>query len=254
MKKLYSAIAAVAVLATTLVLADQPDLLSSKMQNSEELINRSMDYAKNHDAFRNLFFVEHEDEFIRLVKEGQSPRTLMISCSDSRVTPEFIATAKPGDFFVVRNAGNFVSNYNTSIDYDGVAASIEYAVQVVGVQDVIVCGHSQCGAVQALFYDQDKLKKDLPLAQKWLQWGELAKKMALASLGADAPKADLYAATERLSVVYQIEHLLTYPFIKKAVEDKKLYLHGWHFNIEKGQITFFNPKTNHFEPLQALVK
>lgn len=200
-----------------------------------------------------FFFAEHEEEFMRLVKEGQTPKTLFIGCSDSRVTPEFIASAKPGDFFVVRNAGNFVPLYNTQIAWDGVAASIEYAVQVVGVKDVIVCGHSHCGAIQALFYDQTKLKADLPLAQKWLQFGEPAKKISLTSLGPDATNAEYYASTERLSVIFQLEHLLSYPFIKKAVEEKRLYLHGWHFNIEKGEITYFNPKTYKFTPLRGLL-
>jgi carbonic anhydrase len=233
---------------------ETPELTSTKLQNPQEIINRSLDYAKSHDAFHDLFFFEHEDEFVRLVKEGQSPRTLVISCSDSRVTPEFIVTAKPGDFFVVRNAGNFVPVYDTKLAWDGIAASIEYAVQVVGVKDVIVCGHSQCGAIQALFYDQDKLKTDLPVVQKWLQWGELAKKITQTAFGKDMTKADMYAAAERLSVVYQLEHLLTFPYIKKAVEDKKLYLHGWHFNIEKGEITYFNPKTCHFMPLRGLLE
>lgn len=233
--------------------ADAPELTSTKLQNPEEIINRSLDYAKSHDQFRNLFFTEHEDEFVRLVKEGQSPKTLMISCSDSRVTPEFIVSARPGDFFVVRNAGNFVPTYNTAIAYDGVVASIEYAVKVVGVTDVIVCGHSQCGAVQALFYEPSMLM-GLPVVQKWLQWGDEAKKMTLESLGPNASKEDKYSAAERLSVVYQIEHLLSCPYIKKAVEDKKLYLHGWHFNIEKGEITYFNPKTGHFEPLTGLLR
>lgn len=223
------------------------------IQDSDETIQRSLNYAKNHEAFAKLLFQEHEDEFVRLAKEGQTPKTLFISCSDSRVTPEFIASAKPGEFFVIRNAGNFVPVYDPKIAWDGIAATIEYAVQVIGVQDVIVCGHSQCGAVQALFYDQSKLKNELPLVQSWLQFGEMAKKVSLTSLGPDASKADLCSAAERLSVVFQLEHLLTYPYIKKAVEEKKLYLHGWHFTIEKGEITYFNPKTYQFVPLRGLL-
>lgn len=254
MKNLYSVFAVTLGLWSVSLFGAAPGIQSTSVQNPEQIIDRSLDYAKSHEVFTNLFFPEHEEEFVRLVKEGQTPKTLFISCSDSRVTPEFIASAKPGELFVVRNAGNFVPVYDPKIAWDGVAASIEYAVQVVGVQDVIVCGHSQCGAIQALFYDQNKVKNDLPLAYKWLQFGELAKKLALTSLGPDAPKADCYASAERLSVIFQLEHLLTYPFIKKAVEEKKLYLHGWHFNIEKGEITYFNPKTYHFVPLKGLLQ
>ncbi|MCE5293211.1 MAG: carbonic anhydrase [Chlamydiales bacterium] len=231
------------------ILAITPEII----QDAQQIINRSITYAKNHDAFSNLFFTEHEEEYARLVKEGQSPRTLFIGCSDSRVTPEFIASAKPGDFFVVRNAGNFVPFYDTNIAWDGVAASIEYAVQVVGVKDVIVCGHSHCGAIAAMFGDQAKLSNDLPIAKKWLQFGEQAKKNALTSLGTDASKEELCSSAERLSVIFQLEHLLTYPFIKKAVEEKRLYLHGWHFNIEKGELTYFNPQTYAFAPLKGLL-
>ncbi|MBS0654904.1 MAG: carbonic anhydrase [Verrucomicrobia bacterium] len=222
-------------------------------QDPEKIIERSLSYAKSHDTFVNVLFAEHEGEFVRLVKEGQTPKTLFIGCSDSRVTPEFITAAKPGDLFVVRNAGNFVPVYDQNIAWDGIAASIEYAVKVLGVQDVIVCGHSHCGAIQALFYDKNEMQSQLPLCSKWLQFGDVAKRLTLVSLG-DAPKADRYAAAERLSVVVQLEHLLTFPFVKQAVADKKLFLHGWHFDIEKGQITYYNPKTYQFLPLRDLLK
>ena len=255
MKKLYSIFVFLLCFSSSSSLFSAgPDLGSTSMQDPQQMIDRSLEYARSHEAFSNLHFQEHEDEYVRLAKEGQAPKTLFISCSDSRVTPEFIATAKPGEFFVIRNAGNFVPVYDPKIAWDGIAATIEYAVQVIGVQDVIVCGHSQCGAVQALFYDQAKLKNDLPLVQNWLQFGELAKKVTLTSLGPDASKADCCSSAERLSVIFQLEHLLSYPYIKKAVADNKLYLHGWHFNIEKGEITYFNPKTNHFVPLKGLLQ
>lgn len=230
-----------------------PDERVAASQDADQIIERSLMYAKSHDAFTTLFFQEHEEEFVHLVKNGQTPKALFISCSDSRVVPEFIAAAKPGDLFVVRNAGNFVPNYNTSIDWDGIAASIEYGVKVLGVQDIIVCGHSHCGAIQALFYEPEKLQAELPLAAKWLQFGRQAQKLTMESLGPDASKQDRYTTAERLSVLFQLEHLLSYPFIKKAVDEKKLFLHGWHFVIEKGQISYFNPKTYKFAPLQSLL-
>lgn len=251
MRNFLYACATIACYLTTLLSAD---IQSTTLQNPETIINRSLSYAKSHNLFTNLFFQEHEEEFVRLVKEGQTPKALFISCSDSRVIPEFIASAKPGELFVVRSAGNFVPIYDTTIAWDGIAASIEYGIKALGVQDVIVCGHSHCGAIEALFYDQELLKSQLPLASKWLQFGEHAKNIAITSLGADAPNSDRYAATERLSVLFQLEHLLSYPFIKKAVEEKKLFLHGWHFTIEKGEITYFNPKTYEFVPLRALLQ
>jgi carbonic anhydrase len=230
-----------------------PDMSATSLQNSEQVIQRSLSYAKGHEAFSELFFHEHEEEFVRLVKEGQTPKTLFISCSDSRVIPEFISGAKPGQLFVIRNAGNFVPTPDSSIPWDGIAASIEYGVKVLGVEDIIVCGHSHCGAIQALFYDPSELKAELPLAAKWLQFGEAAKKFVMGSLGAQPTKEERYAVTERISVLYQLDHLLDYPFIKKAVTEKKVFLHGWHFDIEKGEITYFNPKTYEFVPLRGLL-
>lgn len=218
---------------------------------NQQLI-RTLDYVKGHQDFKNLFFKEHEKEFMRLVNEGQAPNTCFISCSDSRVVPELIAQAMPGQFFVIRTAGNFVPTYDQNISWDGVAATIEYAVEVLKVKDIIVCGHSHCGAIQGLFSADIEKNPKYQILSRWLRFGLEAKKITIAALDKNAPASEMYQVAERVSILSQLDHLMTYPFIKKKVEDKEIYLHGWHFSIETGQITFFNPENYRFMPLSEV--
>src|ERR1700744_3787122 len=118
-------------------------------------------YLQGHDEFKRLTFALHEKEFVNLVKNGQNPRILFISCSDSRVVPEIILNAQPGDLFVIRTAGNFIPVYTSQIPADGVSATIQYAVDVLGVREIIVCGHSHCGAIKGLF--EPLLAQKVPL-------------------------------------------------------------------------------------------
>ncbi len=210
---------------------------------------RTVEYAQRHQQFRNLFFKENEKEFIRLVKEGQSPKTLFIGCSDSRVIPELIATSNPGELFVIRTAGNFVPYDDPAIMWDGVAATIQYAVEVLGVSEVIVCGHSDCGAIKGLFQD---IK--LETLEHWLRFGHEAKKMTLLTLGHNASDAMKYSIAERISVLYQLDHLMTYPYIKSKVKEQKLHLHGWHFTIDTGEIEYYDPATLKFVSLSTLLE
>lgn len=208
---------------------------------------RTLDYAKGHREFKNLYFKPHEMEFVNLVKHGQSPKTLFIGCSDSRVIPELISSSRPGDLFVIRNAGNFVPYNDPSILWDGIAATIQYAVEVLEVSDIIVCGHSHCGAIQGLFKDI-KLKT---LAH-WLRFGHEAKRMTLLSLGDKVSDEMKFNVAEHLSVLYQLNHLLSYPYIREKVNAQKLFLHGWHFTIETGAIEYYDPALFKFIPLSSL--
>lgn len=206
--------------------------------------------STGYQAFRELSFPLHESEFYRLAKEGQVPKTLVISCSDSRVIPELITMAGPGDIFVIRTAGNFVPNYTTQEGWDGVAATIEYAVKVLGIKEIIVCGHSKCGAIEALFTDPAKLKADLPLVAGWIRLGRQAWEITMKTAPADMSQADKLVMCEHISVVSQLAHLMTYPFIKDKVASKELYLHGWYFNIASGAIEYYNPAVGQFEQLK----
>lgn len=212
-------------------------------------LDRTLKYAEGHASFRSLVFKDHEQEFVRLVREGQSPNTLFIGCSDSRVIPELISQSRPGTLFVIRTAGNFVPPYNLQAAYDGVGATIEYAVNALGVRDIIVCGHSHCGAIEGLFAPAISTDPNYRLIAQWLQFGYQARDLINDANVSLASPRERYALAERLSVLYQLEHLLTFPFVKDKVSADVIHLHGWHFDIESGSISYWSPEARTFKPL-----
>ena len=154
------------------------------------------EYAKGNQLFKT-YFKENKDSLLDLVKSGQSPKALFIGCSDSRVIPDLIVQTNPGDLFVIRNVGAFVPPYKPDEDFHATASGIEYAVSVLNVQEIIICGHTHCGACQHLYKEIED--SSLIHTKKWLELGESAKKSAVLSLGANAPIEDLLRLTEKLS-------------------------------------------------------
>jgi len=208
-------------------------------------------YAEGNSLFRS-YFKRNKESLLKLVKSGQSPKALFIGCSDSRVIPDLIVQSNPGDLFVIRNVGNFVPPYKPDEDYHATASGIEYAVSVLKVEDIIICGHSHCGACQHLY--EDVHDKSLIHTKKWLELGESAKKSAILSLGANANKDELLRLTEKLSVIKQIENILTYPSVKKRFENDDLNVHGWYYHMETGNIDYYNGETYEFCPLKDLTE
>lgn len=199
-------------------------------------------------AFQNSSFKHFEEDFNVLVEKGQKPGVLFIGCSDSRVVPDLIVNSKPGDMFILRNVGNFVAPFKADNDYHGSAAVIEYAVSILDVEHIIVCGHSHCGACQALYQDLDD---DIGLihVKKWLELGQKAKSYVLSNFP-NAEQEVIYRETEKASVLCQLENLLTYPEVKKRVDEKRLKIHGWYYKIENGSIEVYNPQTEYFETME----
>ena len=180
-----------------------------------------------------------------LVTNGQAPKALFIGCSDSRVIPDLILGTKPGDLFVVRNVGNFVPPYNYDDVFQETASAIEYAVSVLAVSEIIVCGHTHCGACATLHYPPEKVEY-LPHLKRWLKIAEKAKDLALET---EKTGEELLRETEEISVVLQLEHLLTYPIVYKKFNTGELHIHGWIFDIESGAISSYNPDEQKFVPL-----
>jgi carbonic anhydrase len=207
------------------------------------------EYAQGNQLFRN-YFKKNKESLLNLVKNGQSPNALFIGCSDSRVIPDLILQSNPGDLFVIRNVGNFVPPYKPDEDFHSTASGIEYAVSVLNVKEIIICGHSHCGACASLY--KDIIDPSLIHTKKWLQLGESAKKTAILSLGTDANKDELLRLTEKLSIVEQIENILTYPIVKKKFELEELYIHGWYYDMQTGRIDYYNAETYEFLPLKDL--
>lgn len=206
------------------------------------------EFETGHHAFKKVRFKQNEERFKKLVSEGQSPKALFIGCSDSRVMPAMITDSKPGDLFIVRNIGNFVAPFNPDNDYHATASAIEYAVSILEISDIIVCGHSHCGAIGALYKDIEKNPENIHTI-KWLELGAEAKKVAMFT-HQNSPKEMMLRYTEKISVVYQLDNLLTYPAVKRRVEEGTLFLHGWHYDIEDGTMLYYDDETISFKPLK----
>lgn len=181
-------------------------------------------------------------ELFAKLAEGQQPDALLVACSDSRVVPNTFASTDPGDLFVVRNIGNVIP---PCVSDSGAApwseaAAIEFAVVNLGVRDLIVCGHSQCGAMKALLDDRDPNSA----VHRWLQFGE----PSLARLRAGAEQSDLPLADQlsHINVLQQLDHLRTYPEIRERVAKGTLRLHGWWFDIGHGEVQHFDEASRRF--------
>jgi len=173
----------------------------------------------------------------------QSPTALFITCSDSRVVPELLTQQDPGDIFVIRNAGNIVPSYSS--EPGGVTATVEYAVAVLGVTDIVVCGHSDCGAMTAI--SSCKCLDHLPAVASWLRHADSAK-VVNASRTHISPAARLNSMV-RENVIAQLVNLRTHPSVALALEQGRLNLHGWVYDIETGSIVALDGATNSFVPL-----
>jgi carbonic anhydrase len=186
--------------------------------------------------FRRDYFPRFRDHYARLVAEGQNPSTLFIGCADSRVVPSLLTDTLPGELLELRNVGALVPPFESDFGYHGTSAGIEFATLVLNVKDIVVCGHSHCGAIRALY---DAPRRDTPHIVKWL---ELARPAALT----EAVSEDVLRRTEMRSIVVQLERLMTYPMVKEHVERGELSLHGWYYMIEHGRVLALDLETGEF--------
>jgi carbonic anhydrase len=196
-------------------------------------------------AFRKQYFAKHRELFHRLAGDGQAPETLFITCSDSRVVPNLITSAAPGDLFIVRNVGNLVPQLTLP---GGTAAAIEYAVEALKVQNIIVCGHTHCGAIQAVL---DPARMDAwPFVRRWLAQTERVRAIVGERYGHLQGEALVTAAVEE-NVLVQLENLREFPFIAERLDQGKLHVSGWVFKIETGHVFEFDPDVNQFVDMEA---
>jgi carbonic anhydrase len=198
--------------------------------------------------FHRKEFRKNRKAYHDLAKHGQHPKALFIACSDSRVDPERITHSNPGDLFVVRNVGNLVHPYSSSNLETAVGAAIDYAVSVLKVGHIIVCGHSYCGACLALINGvQDT---EMEHINAWLDSNSKLRDKMLGMKHQFENEDKFLRYTERASVLHQLENLLSYPSIFKRVEKDELTLHGWYFGIEQGLIEYYDPETTDFLPME----
>lgn len=214
-------------------MSDAMDTLKSLLApDSDELVGRLR-------RFETRYFPRFEEQFHELVRDGQHPTVLFIGCSDSRIVPYLLMGAGPGELFVVRNVGNLVPPFDASHGYHGTAAAIEFAVLNLGVKHIVVCGHSHCGAVRAMY---GELPAEAVHMRRWLELGEGALLPVM-------PSEEALRRTEQRSVVLQLERLLDYPMVRKRVESGAIFLHGWHYLLDEGKVLVLDIRTGRFEPV-----
>lgn len=193
----------------------------------KKLLNGILDFRKTKRK-------EYAELFSQL-SAFQSPDTLLIACSDSRVVPNLFASTDPGDMFVLRNVGNIVPEYG--VMRGSVGAAVEFAVNQLQVKDIIVCGHSNCGAVQAIM-DDLKFEGDLGA---WLKIGAEMKQIKPPS--GDWTRLDL---ASQANTLLQIRRLNSYPTIKNAIQERNLRLHAWWFNITEAEVLRYDEERGQF--------
>lgn len=195
-------------------------------------------------SFQNEYFGAESAHFEPL-KNGQSPKTMIIGCSDSRVDPAILTNCAPGDIFTVRNVANLVPPFEKNGGLHGVSAALEFAVCHLGVEHIIVLGHSQCGGIGALMAGSCGCKGG-GFISRWMSIATPARERVLAELPGKDPKLQQQAA-EQASILLSMENLHSFPWIDERVTAGTLSLHGWYFNLAVGELLEYQPQTGLFK-------
>ena len=198
--------------------------------------------------FKHRHFAPNADQYEELAKYGQDPQVMIISCCDSRVDPETIFTAMPGELFVVRNVANLVPPYETGGKFHGVSAAIEFAVLNLRVRHVIVMGHSGCGGVKAALDQSAAIQTEAQFISRWMSMLDEARLRVLAAHQM-APQADKLRLLELEGIKSSIKNLRTFPFVSEAEDKGRLSLHGAYFDIATGTLSVLNHSRAEFFPL-----
>lgn len=193
--------------------------------------------------FRSEVFDAKKALFNQLAR-SQQPQALFITCSDSRLDPCLLTQTEPGELFILRNAGNLVPSYGSKIG--GTTATIEFAVGVLGIRDVIVCGHTDCGVMKAIL--DPSLIADFPSVKDWLLEAE-ATRLVIKENYAHLHGEDLLIATIQENVRIQLNHLRTHPIVASKLRGGKIALHGWVYSIPTGNMWAYDYKNDRFAPL-----
>ncbi len=198
--------------------------------------------------FRNDEFGNYRKLFRKLSQEGQNPHTLFITCSDSRVLAELITQSKPGDLFVVKNVGNIVPPAESTGSTNSTAAAIEFAVESLKVSDIVVCGHTQCGAMEALLRGL-KEPESQPHLRDWLSLALPVRQTIQTQYTHLKSHAEQTTAAGQENVLFALDNLHSYACVQRRLNDGSLRLHGWFFKIATAELFAFDPETKQFLPL-----
>lgn len=195
------------------------------------------------DEFRQKYVTTHQ-ELLEQLSHGQKPRVLFITCSDSRVAPNLITNTDVGELFVIRNAGNIIPPYGSANGGEG--GTIEYAINALGIEQVVICGHSHCGAMKGLL-KLNKLQEDMPLVYDWLKHAEATRRLVLENYP-HYSEEELVETLVAENVLIQIDNLKTYPVVKARLHQGKLKIYAWIYQIETGEVLAYDAETHTYVP------
>jgi carbonic anhydrase len=189
--------------------------------------------------FKSNYFAAHQNLFIELA-QGQKPRVLFITCADSRIAPNLITQAEVGELFIIRNAGNIIPPFGAANGGEG--ATVEYAIHSLGIEQIIVCGHSHCGAIKGLL-QLNELQAEMPLVYDWLKHTEATRRLIRENYSHLQGEELLEAAISE-NVLTQIENLKTYPVIHSRLYQDRLKIYGWIYYLETGEVLAYDPESH----------
>ena len=198
--------------------------------------------------FQQNYLGNQNELFDQLVKQGQRPRALVIACCDSRCDPALLTDCDPGDMFVVRNVANLVPPHVQATYFAATTSAIAFAVHNLEVEHIIVLGHAQCGGIRALMEHKDPTCNEEELIAKWLGIAEEARQQVLKEFQ-HKPMQTLTHACEQSAILVSLENLMSYPWISSRVDQGKLALHGWYFDMQSGELYEYQPESGVFEVL-----
>ena len=198
-------------------------------------------------SFQTEVYPRREAAYKQVMRDGQKPHALFITCADSRIDPELLTQSGPGEIFVARNVGNLVPAYGEMLG--GVSAVIEYAVLALNVSQVVVCGHTDCGAMKGLLHS-DKLTS-LPTVKSWLRNGEAALSVVQAN-NAEQDEQKILSRLIEENVLLQMNHLRTHPSVAGRMAQGVLALAGWVYDIEHGTVRIFDSDASRFVPYDQM--
>jgi carbonic anhydrase len=196
--------------------------------------------------FREGPYAKNQTFFEQLAKKQQKPQALFITCADSRVNPNLITQTEPGDLFLIRNAGNIVPAYGSAVG--GEAATIEYSIEVLGIRSIVICGHSQCGAMKALL--DGRGIDHLPAVKAWCAHAEATRRIVQQKYRDLSPDDLAVAATEE-NVLVQMNNLSTHPCIAARLSANELNIYGWYYDIGSGRILQYDQSQRKFVELDG---
>ena len=200
--------------------------------------------------FRTEIYPKNEATYLQAVSEPQRPHALFVTCADSRIDPELITQSGPGDIFVTRNIGNLVPAYGEMLG--GVSAVVEYAVTALKVQHVVICGHSDCGAMKALMNPESL--KEMPAVKNWMNNAAAAMSVAKSMASADEKPSEFVKRLTEENVLLQLQHLRTHPSVAGAVAREELTISGWVYDIGKGEVRISEDGGRVFRPVMTEVE